>query len=88
MKTGRVLGAALVALSLGAGSAMAAGDACTEEMLEERQAALMAFMSENPDKAEAVMGLIEEVEKDYGGEPPEDKQCEAMDRLLEGAKAL
>lgn len=69
-------------------AALAAEDACTDAMLEDRQTALMAFMEANPDKAPAVMEIIGKIEAEHGGEPPREKQCAAMDQVLTEAKAL
>ena len=76
-----------IALMMSTGAALAA-DECTDAMLEERQEALGAFLKDNPDKAEKMGEAVAEVEKKYGGEPPREKQCQAMDELMEAVKKL
>jgi len=80
-------GTALVALTLGAGAAMAANGVCTDDLFEAKQGDLMAYIGENPAKAAKLEDVAAEVEKDYGGDPPEEKRCEAMDKLQTLLKA-
>ncbi len=81
----KLIAAGSVAILMTAGTA-AAAEECTDEMLEERQEAFGAYLEAHPDKAETVGDAVAIVEKKYGGEPPRDKQCEAMDQLLEEIK--
>ena len=83
----KIAGAAVVALGLTAGHASAADGECTDKALEDKQTALMEYIKANPDKADKVEAAAAEVEKDYGGEPPAAKRCEAMDKLLAKLKA-
>lgn len=78
-------GALIIALGLSAGSAVAAG--CSEADFEAKQKELMEHIKANPGKASKIEGLAKEVEKEYGGEPPVDKRCEAMDKLTAKVKA-
>lgn len=81
------IAAGSVAMMMSAGAAMAA-DECTDAMLEERQEALGAYLKDNPEKAEKIGDAVATVEKKYGGEPPREKQCQALDELMEEVKKL
>lgn len=80
--------ASALILALAVTPAVAADTTCTDAMLQERQDALMAFMQANEDKAPQIMKIIAKIEAEHGGEPPRDKRCAAMDRVLKEAKAL
>ncbi len=88
MTYAKTLGGALLAIALGTGSALAADGECTEAQLEAKQDQLFEFMSANEDKEAEFEEALKAVEAKYGGEPPREKQCEAMDKLLERVKAL
>lgn len=81
------IAAGSLVLAMGTGSALAA-DECTDAMLTERQGALGKWLQEHPDKAEKVGEAVATVEKKYGGEPPREKQCDALDELMEEVKKL
>ena len=73
--------AGLFALALTPGAALAADDACTDEMLTKKQEALGAYLQANPEKAAKMHQAVAPVEAKYGGAPPREKQCMAMDDL-------
>ena len=81
------MAAASVAVVMSAGSALAAEE-CTDAMLQEKQEALGTWLQANQDKAEKVGEAVATVEKKYGGEPPREKQCDALDELMEEVKKL
>lgn len=81
------IAAGSVAMMMNAGAAFAA-EKCTDAMLEERQEALVAYLKDNPEKAEKMQDAVKTVEAKYGGEPPRDQQCKAMDELMEEVKKL
>lgn len=87
MTFARLIAAGCVALAIGAGGALAAGE-CTDEQLKERQDALGEWLQQNADKAEKIGEAVAVVEKKYGGEPPREKQCDALDELMEEVKKL
>lgn len=82
------LAAGFVAVVMSAGPALAADGECTDEMLEAKQGELFAYLQANPEKGEKLETVVAEVEKEYGGEPPREQQCEAMDKLMAAVKAL
>ena len=82
------LAAGCVAVAMSMGSALAAEGECTDEMLEAKQGELFAYLQANPEKGEKFESAVAEVEEEYGGEPPREKQCEAMDKLMAAVKAL
>ena len=88
MSIGKWVAASCVALIMGSGVAVAAEAECTDALLEQRQKAFGAYLQENPDKAEKVGQAVATVEEKYGGEPPREKQCEALDELLVEIKKL
>ena len=61
---------------------------CTDAMLQEKQEALGTWLQANPDKAEKVGDAVAKVEEKYGGEPPREKQCDALDELMVEVKKL
>lgn len=79
------VGALLVAVSV---FPAAAADDCTPELFEAKGKQLDALMQKNPDLASRVPEVVAEVEKDYGGEPTEEKRCEAMDKLYSSLEKL
>lgn len=83
----RLIAAGCVGLAIGAGSALAA-DECSDAQLKERQDALGTWLQQNPDKVEKVGEAVAMVEQKYGGEPPREKQCDALDELMEAVKKL
>ena len=82
----KVMAAGCVAVAMMGGAALA--EECTDAMLEERQEALGKWMQDNPEKAPGIEGAVKKVEAKYGGEPPRDKQCQALDELMEEMKKL
>lgn len=82
----KVMAAGCVAVAMMGGAALA--EECTDAMLEERQEMLGKWMQANPDKAPGVEGAVKKVEAKYGGEPPREKQCQALDELMEEMKKL
>lgn len=54
----------------------------------ERQKALGEYLQANPEKAAKMDQAVAKVEEKYGGEPPREKQCDAMDELMEEVKNL
>ena len=81
----RLAGATVVAVGLGAGAALA--DACSQSDFEKKRGELIAYIDANPAKALLVTPIQKEVEKDYGGEPPAEKRCEAVDKIIVKLKA-
>lgn len=65
-----------------------AADECTSEMIEVKGKKLDELVLKNPRLAERVPEVAAEVEKEYGGEPPEEKRCEAMDKLIAGLEKI
>ena len=82
------IAAGVVAAALSAGPAYAADDDCTDDALTARQEALGAYLQEHPEKVDMMGDAVAKVEEKYGGEPPREKQCQAIDELLEEVKAL
>ena len=85
MNIAKMIAAGCVAVAFSTGAAFAD---CTDADLQKKQEELGAWLQANPDKAEKVGEAVATVEKKYGGEPPREKQCEAMDLLLEEIKKL
>lgn len=82
------LAAGCVAVVMSMGSAFAAEGECTDEMLEAKQNEFGAYLQANPEKGEKVEAAVAQVEEEYGGEPPRERQCEALDKLIETIKAM
>ena len=78
-------GATLLVAGLGTGAAFA--DNCSQADSEKKRDELVAYIMENPGKADMVTPIQKEVEKDYGGEPPAEKRCEAVDKIMTKLKA-
>lgn len=85
MKIAKMIAAGCVAVAFSTGAAFAE---CTDADLEKKQEELGAWLQANPDKAEKVGEAVAIVEKKYGGEPPREKQCDALDELMEEVKKL
>ena len=64
-----------------------ADEACTEERAEALTEELLTMLNEDPDAAQRIDSHMEAVEQEYGGEPPEDKVCEALQKVIDRAKA-
>lgn len=88
MTFGKLMAAGCVALVMGSTGAAMADDECTDDMLLERQKVLGEYLQANPEKAAKMDQAVAKVEEKYGGEPPREKQCDAMDELLEEVKNL
>lgn len=86
MNLAKLIAAGSLAFALTTGTALAE---CTDAMLQEKQEVLGKWLQDNPDKAEKVGEAVKKVEAKYGGkEPPREKQCDAMDDLMEEVKKL
>ena len=88
MTFGKWMAAGCVALVVGSTGAALADDECTDDMLMQRQTTLGEYLQANPEKAAKMDDAVAKVEEKYGGEPPREKQCDAMDELLEEVKKL
>lgn len=58
------------------------GKACTDAVIEEQELQIEKFVEDHPDRLQGVVATIAEVESEYGGEPPREKMCEALDKVL------
>ncbi|MEM7090747.1 MAG: hypothetical protein AAF496_14375 [Pseudomonadota bacterium] len=50
--------------------------------MTEQQSGLKQFVQEHPEHQMAVVNTIAEVENEYGGDVPREKQCEVLDKVL------
>ena len=80
----KILFAAVVAAF--AMPAMAAEE-CTEAKAEELSQKLFAMIDADESKASSVERHMDEIEKEYGGEPSEAQVCEALQKLIDRVKA-
>lgn len=81
-----LLTTATIIAFLGTGAAFA--DDCSDEDVADRREIVIAFLDENPEKEPEFSALAASVEAEYGGEPPREKLCEAMDKVIAGLKAM
>lgn len=81
----RRLAIASVAALMFAAPAMAAE--CTADLEDAKTKELIALVGDDEAKADKLDGYIEKVHAEYGGEPSDEKACEALDKLIAMMKA-
>ena len=86
MNIKHLLAAAATFAILGTGAAVA--NYCSDEDVAERREKVIAFLDQNPEKEPEFSALAANIEAEYGGEPPREKLCEAMDKVIAGLHDL
>ena len=60
---------------------------CTADLEDAKTKELIALVGDDEAKADRLDGYIEKVHAEYGGEPSDEKACEALDKLIAMMKA-
>ena len=62
-------------------------DTCNDEKAEALSQEVFVLIDKDASKADQIEGYMDEIEKEYGGEPSEAQVCEALQKLIDRIKA-